>query len=337
MSYETVLLAWKRYGRDAIDAIVGSIKGGIGIDPAEGESKVGRKTNLGIQALTAGLPFAALRGGKPIYHGTGKVFEKFDPSKYDTSDILGWMTHGAADPDYAAEYAFGNMKGSFSLQPKSNIIAMQPQAKNVLDLVDPNADDISQILASFSPERRRELINEFKNARQKPERAREYLSSYHYPDKDLIPEEEIPVRYMAESLRLEPGQLEKTPFDAIRYHDVNKESFAIPSSTPIKAHYSGAPLTEDPTPLKVIRSDKSGAGVLEVAEDRWANTPLPEVSYPEKHKWTPSNIETTAPFKKGNYEVFNPKTGEVKEIFTNAKMALDYTKIHTNLDFDVIK
>lgn len=279
---------WKQYAQSGIDALVGGLKGVLGVDPAEGESYAGRKTNLGIQALTAGLPFATLRKGKPIFHGTKKVFEKFNPSLYDESDVLGWMTHGAVDPSYAESYALGQAKHGLDWSDKPNIIAMQPEAKNVLDLYEPNVDDLSQAIASTDPRNRANLIDLFKWARRNPEDAREFLKLPQGVEANQLSVSEIPARFVAEKIRLSPEEFEKTPFDAIRYRDVRQESYAIPPKTPITSYYGKAPLTDAPRELKVVKDvgDRPYTGTAEVAEDRWKYTPLSLTDTPiaEQHK-----------------------------------------------------
>src|SRR5690242_2058544 len=60
---------------------------------------------LGQIVGQAGLPFAAYKSILPkgkLFHGTQIEFPKFNPKFNDTSDTLGWMTHFAEDPKYAA-------------------------------------------------------------------------------------------------------------------------------------------------------------------------------------------------------------------------------------------
>lgn len=280
---QSKLPIWKQYAQTGVDALMGGLKGIIGIDPAEDESYAGRKSNLGMQALQSGLPFATLRAGKPIYHGTRRIYEKFNPDVYDTSDVLGWMTHGAVDPDYADAYAMGNMKGTDweGKNYRPNIIAMQPEAKNVLDLVDPNADDMSQVLAAVDPRTRKHMIQLFKASRRDPGDARAWLKGLHYPKPEQIPDNEVAIRRLADILRLSPEEFDKTPFDAIRYRDIAQESYAIPAKTPIRAAYSKAPLNDPPKELKVIKSDEPRGGMLKISEDRWKRTPLSLKDQPE--------------------------------------------------------
>lgn len=246
----------------------------------------------GIGPSAAGLPFSAYKakGLKSIYHGTQKRFDKFDPSKYDKDDVLGWLTHFAEDPKYAGSYALGGTKhqgidksdkwsdiflpnywddkiGDYiNVRPRT--IIAEPEAKNVLDLVDPHPDDISQALAFADPYHRKEVINVFKTARRFPSQLKMNLKSTHYPDKDIIPDKEIPVRSAASRLRLTPEATEKMPFDAIRYHDMSEKSWAIPERTPIRSSF-GAPLNEAAeeeivSPIKMVRFDDLSTGNLPV-------------------------------------------------------------------------
>lgn len=58
----------------------------------------------------AGVPFSALTRGKPVYHGTPFRFNKFDFTRNDPKDSIGWMTHFSETPEYANDWASGAMK-----------------------------------------------------------------------------------------------------------------------------------------------------------------------------------------------------------------------------------
>lgn len=251
---------WKQYGRSAVDATANIAKGFLGIDPDPNESTAGYNANALTQlggategVLKSGLPLLSLTKGKPIFHGSPSVFEKFNPKLNDESDTLGWMIHGTTDPEYADGYAMGHYKHG-SGGAKENILAMKPQAKNTLDLIDPNIDDISHALAAQNPVDRQSYVRIFKEARRDPEKAKELLKYSHYPDKNVIPKDEVPVRVLSELLRLNPEEFNKTQFDAIRYKDMNNESYAIKPGSPIMSAY-GAPLTHDEGKLKVFKED----------------------------------------------------------------------------------
>jgi hypothetical protein len=254
------------------DALVGGTKGLLGMNVDPNESNAGYTANAltqlgsaGEGMLKAGLPLMSLTKGKPIFHGTKHVFEKFNPELNDIEDTLGWMIHGTSDPEYASSYAMGTAKHGSSGNP--NIFAMKPEAKNTLDLVDPNLDDLSQALASMSFENKKNTIMQFKRARKDPwGEARIFLNKKHYPEGiHNIPEKEIPLRILAERLKLNQEEFNKSPFDAIRYHDMSHESYAIKPGTPIQSAY-GAPLTENPNQLKVIRHEGPYTGTNELVK-----------------------------------------------------------------------
>lgn len=258
----------------------GAAEGLIGIDPEPGRVDARNTTNFFTQLLSsipseglglAGMPFAwyKAKGIKPI-HGTPKVFDYFDPKQYDRSDLLGWMTHAAEDPNYAAKYASGQIKHSPGRQ---NVIPIEPEAKNVLDLVDPNADDISQALASMDPTTRKWLIREFRRNR-KEIRTELENPGYFGIDKDNplalnerhinineVPLREHPLRRLAEDIRLTPQDTARMPFDAIRYNDMDYKSWAIPETTPIRTPW-GTELTEPvkESPIRGIIHNEDRAG-----------------------------------------------------------------------------
>jgi hypothetical protein len=269
----------------------GIMEGLIGMEPPEkytGEYPLPGEefraiSNLGTQTVEAGLPFAAY-GIPKLFHGTRKIFKYFDPSKYDVSDVLGWMTHAAKNPHYAARYAFGDIKG-WGGGENPNIRAIVPKAENVLDLIDPTPDDLSAALATMEPLRRKEAIRVFKDARRQVAHKGDiykYIKSSHYPSLGEIPREEIPIRSLAEKIRLTPEDFDRSLFDAIRYRDVGEEAWAFPSRTPLETPW-GVPLTEPRSNLEVKQLPfDEPTGILELAPDRWENTPLnlPEVPKP---------------------------------------------------------
>ena len=243
--------AWMKIGRGTIDALGGATKGLLGQDPAEDASNseyiANALTQLGSAgegALKGGLPLLKLTGGKPIFHGTQKVFNEFDAAKNDTSDVLGWMTHGTPKVDYAEQYAMGSAKhGSIDVNdpyfdlnyknagrtpPRPNIIPMKPEAQNTLDLIDPNPDDLSAALAGMDSNNREHYKSLFKRARRDPSGHLDYLDINHYPRevRHKIPDDEVPMRVLADKLRMDPHELDRTQFDAIRYHDMSNESYA---------------------------------------------------------------------------------------------------------------
>lgn len=271
--------AWKRYGRESIDGLVNLVKGTLGIDPDPNESSTGYAANAASQLTQAGLPFLAISKGNPVFHGTKKVFEKFNPEVYDTGDTLGALTHFASQPEYADMYATGNAKSGPGIKP--NIIKAVPDAKNVLDLTpdDLNWDDISQMVGSLPDKSKEDIIKTYKIMRAGSSGSKKLA-------------QELLVSGLYRELN-DRKVLSNSPFDAIHYRDQGHNSWAVPETTPINTPW-GAPLNDPGKPIKVIRSDKSGGGVSIPSDDRWANTPmnLPERPMPEKHKgdwwkWNP--------------------------------------------------
>lgn len=240
--------------------------------------------------MGAGLPFLNILGaGGMIGHGTQKVFDYFNNKHNDTSDVLGWLSHGAEDIPYATQYA-GGMKGKFvDLNTKNVIhpheltgysgdklaprmIPIQLHNKNTLDLVNPNPDDISHALASLEPYERKSLIESFKDARRRlysgEAHKEEFLPNRHYDEPGNIPMNEVPLRHVAENLRMTPETFAKSPFDAIRYRDTKQKAWAFPDTTPAKTPW-GVDVTNPPKPIQVIKTDKPSGGILEVHPDRW--------------------------------------------------------------------
>lgn len=227
---------------------------------------------VGGGAATAGLPFTAYKakGLKRVVHGTkAEDFKFFDPKKYDTHDVLGHMTHSAENPNYAGQYALGETKG-YSRPGKSRLIPIVPEAENVLDLIDPNADDIAQAMA-FA-ENKDQLINWFKHARRNVKDSnKHYYSDFKHQAHSRAPKEEHPIRAVAENIRLSPETTENMPWDAIRYHDMSEKSWAFPARTPLFSEF-GAPLTPSShtipvSPIKMVRQDELSTGNLPVLGD----------------------------------------------------------------------
>ncbi len=311
---------FRQVGRNSIDALGGAFKGFLGFDAPEDASGAEYSANALTQLASAandavpgfvkaGVPIWMLTNNRPIFHGTQKAFSEFKPELNDASDVLGWMTHGTPDVNYAEGYAMGGHKHLdydyamgdqyVNQKPRPNIISMKPEAHNVLDLIDPNPDDLSAALASMNPTEREHYIKLFKNARKDPSGYLSYLDSQHYP-KDIkrgLPEDEIAIRVLADKLKLSPEQFEKSPFDAVRYNDTTHESYAIKPGTPIRSAY-GAPMTKDPTAVNVFKenSTRPYTGSLEVAPDRWQHTPM---NLPD----TPKPYATDAEFE----EMFKPE------------------------------
>lgn len=283
---------WLKMAKTGFEGSMGAVSSLFGKDfPNHPISNFDRGNALG-QLAQAGLPFAAygskLLKGK-VFHGTQRIFDKFNPDVNDASDVLGWMTHFAEDPKYASEqYAGGGSKGlkHISLGPEygevlpnelktygathdkpSNIhprvIPAQINAKNVLDLVNPNMTDLSAALAPMDYYKRKSFINTFKEARRNPIEARGRLNQNHFGDIAKIPLNEIPAKRLADRLQLTPEEFDKTQFDAIRYNDDKHKSWAVPSHTEINTPW-GTPLNQTPKQLKVIKTNESKGGTLTV-------------------------------------------------------------------------
>lgn len=316
---------WKKVLRAGSEGISGAVSSLFGKDFETGDRSPFATGNALGQLAQAGLPFLAYKPklkGEQVYHGTQKVFEKFDPRKYDTSDVLGWMTHFAEEPKYAQTYASGQSKGikpvdldpsygevtdnelihqshgwmdtpSDKTKVSPRTIPATPKARNVLDLVDPNPDDLAQAIASSYD--KEHLIKNFKSiraaVRDAPSEAAHFLRNDHYigDAKFDVPKNEIALRSTADKLRLSPEEFDKTPFDAIRYRDNEHKSWAIPERTPIETPW-GTPLIDTPKELKVFKHYQNTNSQVVVNAKRWENTPLnlPETPHPEYFKDNPT-------------------------------------------------
>lgn len=273
------------------DLISGVMNGLVGNNFTPGAPTLQDKSNAITQMLTgaaglktAGMPFAAYKAAGKVNlltHGTPNVFEKFDYAKNDLGDVLGWMVHAAEnDPEYSAYYALQQIKphnphpdlydknyqaALENYNRGANIIPIEPEANNVLDLVEPKEDDMSAALAAMIPDRRKMALSKFKQIKR---------ISYNSDNPSILPwfddrkiQGVLPANpattYLAHNLRMGPEEFARSPFDAIRYHDMDKRSWAIPPGTPIKTKW-GASLTDDPQSLQVIRNDTPSGGQLQI-------------------------------------------------------------------------
>lgn len=271
--------AWKRTIRNIGESAVDAGMGFLGLPQNQSKaSGIGELTN-------AGLPFTAFgpKGIKQVFHGTPKAFDKFNPDVNNKGDVLGWMTHAAERPDYADTYA--TKSNYYPNKNNSRIIPIKPEANNVLDLVDPNADDISQALAFSAPLERKRIINEFKNDKRwlKYDPNSEGLTNFRHKYNREAPVSEHPIRRVAENLQLKPEVTENMPWDAIRYLDINEKSWAFPRNTVLKTP-SGVPLNDAAekgisSPIKMVRDDSVSTGMFPALTqptgtqfDEWAKT-----------------------------------------------------------------
>jgi hypothetical protein len=183
---------WKRFARNAVEAPTSALKGLLGLDYSPDFKGAGREGatfqdyiqgaselgTSGVGTIFAGMPFLkyfqkGIIKQPYLTHGTRRTFDAFDPAKRDVNDVLGWQgMHAAERPGYSEQYSFGQTKHLGSPGTSPQTLAVQPEAKNVLDLVDPTADDMSAVLAAMSPENRTRHIERFKDARRVKEDAR---------------------------------------------------------------------------------------------------------------------------------------------------------------------
>lgn len=211
-------------------------------------------------ANLAGIPFAAYKAlGKlpygKVFHGTGRVFDKFEDVKNESGNILGGMRHFAEDPVVSNQYA-NQFARPFPDNPKTvrpNNIPVELEAKNTLDLVEPNIDDLSTLLGNFDSYEKAKFIREFK------------LNKKHD-----IPNSGDATKHLAYAMSDPPLEVfNKTPFDAIRYsidfppaRGGKQNAWATPDNTPVKSAISGMSLSGVPKKIQVIKSDKSSEGSL---------------------------------------------------------------------------
>lgn len=268
---------WNQYAIKALDSSIDAASGFLGF----GEET---KANLAGQLVQAGLPFGAYatKGIKQIFHGTpNSLWTKFNPNVYNKRDVLGHMTHAAEDAAYADRYATKSAWGN-SNRKGQRIIPLQPEAKNVLDLVDPNADDISQALAFASPAVKADLIKEFKKIKGVGPLNRAAVSGFRHNYNLNAPFKEMPLRKVAENLQLSPEVTENMPWDAIRYLDEDNKSWAFPKRTPIRTTY-GVPMNDAAemgvSPIKLVRDDNVTTGNFPIIskatqpKQEWAKSP----------------------------------------------------------------
>lgn len=356
----------------------------------------------------AGLPFMhyaekVLPKGF-IAHGSPRAskIERFDPSRYDKYDVLGWLTHGAENTDYANKYAEGIAKhasggiGGIG----AGVLPLKLEAKNVLDLVDPNIDDMSQTLAALDPYDRRVMVESFKAARRakrempleardimnvdpghhpipdeayvpsppittqhildklkedvssifgygttklSPKQVQKELKNFYkwyktpYTDKkqyrpDLDPAvQNLPAITLAERLRLNPEQMSKLPYDAIRYNDMHEKSWAWPETTPVKSIF-GHDFTpdladlakKDPKPTRRIFLAGESGPAEEVSKDYFGlksiNSPTaaPEPT-PSGVDWTSNESHEYVKNNIDNYKSWSQKYPDTPpEVFVNS-------------------
>jgi hypothetical protein len=294
-----ILPIWKQYAQKAFDGTIDALMGFIVLPQNES------KASLAGELVQAGLPFASIakmKGLRQLYHGTpSNTWEKFNPEVYNKHDVLGHMTHSAENPNYAASYATKqgtNARGQ-------RMIPLVPEANNVLDLVDPNADDVAQALQFANPTDRRALINSFKLDKQLLDRTGNLNNRFYHNYHTQADPKEMPIRKLAEDLRLPPETTENMPWDAIRYLDVNEKSWAFPKQTPLRTAY-GVPMNDAAeqvatSPIKMVRDDSVSSGRFPI---------LSKATNPVAKKPDFSQYETVPPHVKSiaNYNTKNATT-----------------------------
>ncbi len=178
----------------------------------------------------AGLPFLTYRarrmtkGQPPIIHGTQSPdFTNFDAKFNDKNDLMGNMFNAAERPDYADKYAYG-MKRSGG---NSRVIPIEPQAKNVLDVVDPiKGEDLAAVIAAVPNEtERRTLKNSWKER---------YQNNRSYTTLDPTKEYGGPESLITSIIDKDRDILGNAGFDAFRHRDGNEQVWGIPDTTQIK-------------------------------------------------------------------------------------------------------
>lgn len=264
--------------------------------------------------MMAGLDWkqwATKRGTSLFAHGAkdNAILKsgKIDPRYHDTTDIMGYAHHKAPDTTYPEQYAYGSIKPGQVRSPM--VLQSEPRFENALDLINPDPDDISQALAFVEPEKRKRLIDNFREIKRRqnlaaernaavesipfeeravihhsspndepinfeqyqdwydttskygedtPEGARAAFNRKYYNQNPLDTDydvwadirdkfshhfrfnpkgsgpnvinnlDDIGSRYVADNLRFTPHQMMyDTPWDAIRYRDIDKEAWAF--------------------------------------------------------------------------------------------------------------
>lgn len=215
------LPSWKRFIAGALESIAGAStldNPNENLRNPYGYGKtIGELTQLGM------IPFPK---GKKIFHGSPSMRDTldkgFDMNRNDIHDTLGWMIHLASDPYYASEYAEGlkRMGGS-----GKGVIPLTSESTRIFDAFNPTSEDIARLVSGvgsntdrYGKSKRNILIDAFKKGDLNITRG--------HPIRDVI-------NYMT------PEEFSKTGFDAIKYQDINQESWAFSHPSQLQGAYGG--------------------------------------------------------------------------------------------------
>jgi hypothetical protein len=259
---------WKRkvagLGEAAYDYTAGLL--GLPGQPQTRANQYGELTEAGIPFLALGrklkLPEINKKPvvfrGDPGVNPTGKVYSEINPQYFNRQDTLGYMAHAAEDKDYANSYMY---KAGSPYSPnqtehyypnadaRPNLTAVtSTTSKNAVDLTKlPDAEDTEKLIKGLEwwrPERSPFGSADRLNTRQKAKDLAEEIPHLYRKqmeiDKKLREGTPLSHREMRDleqigdamdDIRIplnDPEITDKLGFDAIRYTDINKASWAFP-------------------------------------------------------------------------------------------------------------
>lgn len=195
----TRLLTWlgeKLYGRNDLEdkPLEASIKG---FNRGALEA-IGNLLSESTTPAEAVIPFPP---GKRVFHGSGKIFDKFDLRKVDKKDLLSDPSamHFAENPEYARGYARERFHDTGVIEP--NIRSSSLDVDRALDLYNLDEEDIEILSKVFSEGDLQALL-------------------------DINPSSRA--TYLSELLRRKGLNFpEKTGYQAIRYTDYQQPTWAL--------------------------------------------------------------------------------------------------------------
>jgi len=140
----------KRTINRGIEGLLGIPLGLTGLRQQSGQGAFETGTGIG-ELMQAGLPFAAIMKGKPVYHGTAEAIKRFSNRKPSWSQWYNSMTHFAEEPWYSELYAARDRinKKNLGLPTHESIIPADLQSKNTLDLVKYDEADLRKVREAF--------------------------------------------------------------------------------------------------------------------------------------------------------------------------------------------